>query len=626
MAIRSKKDTLTEDAQKFVQRGQFDKAAKTYEQILAIDPSAISVRQKLAELLIKSGFNDDARKEFEIIGKHFSKNGFNLKAIAVYKQLQKIFPADISLSVTLAELNEKHGLAANALSEYKLVYEYHEKAGNIPEALSILDRMQKVDPHNIPIKIKLAEAYAQQENMGESYALFSKTASLLSERGDVATLSKISTRILHLFPDKPDFMLEILAEQIHQGNAASAIENLQGLLRSNPKNKHAWDLAILAYQNLEQPQRVKIACQHYLKFFPAEPAAMHGLISSIVAERNLAGALELLDQYESPLISAGYLPQLEQTYQALDKIDPINTRVLEGLIRVTAATGNENEVRLLKSKLQSLHSVSGVVQQESSSPESQPVFFEGLPLDTLNNDESPFFEEISATQTTVTAAEVPETGQLSAASSGTEHKNVAAEVSQQLDDGLEIDIEIDMDSSLDSLNDTSEAAADHGNWLDSVGDLFNTIDTAPRGVKFGNEMENSDAQSHFDLGMAFKEMGLYDEAMNEFSKASQDSSRRLECLIMLCSCLRERGEAEKAITTLQALLKPGLGEDQFCAVTYELASAYEAAGKNEEANILLNEIYATNPHFRDISSRINAANATDSLDFTDDDLDDFTLN
>ena len=105
--------------------------------------------------------------------------------------------------------------------------------------------------------------------------------------------------------------------------------------------------------------------------------------------------------------------------------------------------------------------------------------------------------------------------------------------------------------------------------------------------------------------------------------ASLDAARRVECLIMQCACLRERGEPEKAISILQALLKPGLSVEASCAVKYELATGYEAAGKKEEANVLLNEIYAINPGFRDISSRLNAANILDSLDFSDEDLQDF---
>lgn len=602
MAASSKKDKLIEDAQKFVLRGQLDKAAKAYEQIMVLEPAAVNLRQKLAELLIKAGRNDDARKEFETIGKHFSKNGFYLKAIAVYKQLQKLFPADISLSVILAKLNEKHGLVANALSEYKFVYEFHEKAGNIPEALSILESMQNVDPQNVPIKIKLAETYSQNGKKDESYALFIKTALFLLERSDNASLSKVCSRIQQLFPDKPDFMIEVLTEHINQGNAATAIGDLQSILRSNPDNKRAWDLIVLAYQLLEQPQRVKTAYQHYLKFFPTEPAPILGLISSVTAEQNIKGALELLDQYEEPLIAAGCLLQLEQIYHSLDKIEPINLRVLEGLIRVATAAGNGNELTSLTSKLQSLRSVSDRGQNET-----------------------PFSSEKISKQVPISDIVPPAAERQPCNASEAAPFNAATDTARQPEDEIEIEIEIDFDSPPGSLEQDIGTAAADDNWLDSVGDLFDSITTAPRGVKFGHEMESSDAQSHFDLGQAFKEMGLYDEAINEFRQASQDASRRVECLIMQCACLRERGEVEKATTMLLALLKPGLSEIESCAVKYELATGYEAAGKTEEANTLLNEINAANPGFRDIQSRLNESNHTDSLDFSDEDLKEFGL-
>ena len=407
MADISKKDKLIEDAHKHALLGQFDKTAKIYEQILASEPAAINLRQKLAEYLIKSGRNDDARKELETIGNHFSNNGFFLKAIAIYKQLQKLFPADISLSLKLAELNEKHGLVANSLSEYRLVYEFYENAGDISAAFDILDRMQKVDPRNIPVKIKLAEAYAQQEKKAESYALFAKTAALLLEQGDNAAFSNICIRVRQLFPDKPDFLLELLAEQIRSGNATAAIGSLQNIIRSNPHNKPAWDLIVQAYQLLEQPQRVKTACQHYLNFFPAEPAAILGLISSVTAEQNPAEALKLLDRYEATLISAGFLQQLEQIYLSLDKIDPINIKVVEGLIRIATAAGNENEVRLLTSKLQLLSAISGDIQNGSTESESpsdvfcttdSPVFGES----PLEQEMTPDFENL-ATDTTSAA-------------------------------------------------------------------------------------------------------------------------------------------------------------------------------------------------------------------------------
>jgi tetratricopeptide (TPR) repeat protein len=629
MAIISKKDKLVEEAQKYVLRGQFDKAAKTYEQILALEPAAFNQRQKLAELLIKCGRSDDARKEFETVGRHFSKNGFYLKAIAVYKQLQKLFPADITISLTLAELNEKHGLIANALSEYKLVYEFHEKSGNTPEALSILERVQNIDPLNIPIRIKLAEVYLQQDKKDQAYATFTQTATVLLERGDKVALAKISAHIQRLFPEKKDFLIEILAEQINKGNAAATIESLQALLRSNPHNKRVWELIALSYQQLDQPQRVKIAYQHYLKFFPVEPAAMLGLIASTVAGENLAGTLELLDQYEVSLLSAGYFLQLEQVYHALDTLDPINTRIMEGLIRVVIAAGKESEAESLTLKLAALRTVTGRTPAYDFDSEPPPELFNEPSAGVLETTELHVFGDIAPeeTQVPVPVVEVSEAPPLLAPDiDGMPFDSVDGSF-EQADEEIEIDLDLDsdLDSPFGSADVVNTDAAATATWLDSVDDLFGAISTAPRGVKFGNEMENTDVQSHFDLGQAFKEMGLYDEAINEFRQASFDASRRIECLIMQCACLRERGEVEKAITMLLALLKPGLSEEENCAVKYELASGYEATRNSDEATRLLGEINITNPAFRDISSRLNAVHLAGSLDFSDDDLDDFGL-
>ena len=621
MAAAPNKNKLIEEAQKLVLRGQFDKAAKTYEQILALDPAAINLRQKLAELLIKSGRNDDARKEFETIGKYFSKNGFYLKAIAVYKQLQKLFPADISLSLTLAELNEKHGLAANALSEYKLVYEFYENAGNFTESLNILGRMQNVDPQNIPIKIKLAEAYFQQGRKNEAYAVFTKTAALLVERSENAALSKICARVQQLFPEKPDFLFEVLSFQIQQGNASTAIGGLQSLLRNDPNNKSVWELIIQAYQLLGQPQRVKIAYQHYLNYFPAEPAAILGLISSIAAERDLASAIKMLDQYETGLISGGFLQQLEEIYHVLDKLDPINTRILEGLIRLATAACNKGEVELLSSKLKSLQSIS--VRKQDISPETQSpaLFLDEEPPGAFEDIDRPFFDDAVSEPNIASDSAVSEPMPISDILPDFGFADAETATAPLFED--EIEIEIDVDSPFDLLEEDSSGTSTSENWLDSVGALFDTISTAPRGVKFGNEVDNSDAQSHLDLGQAFKEMGLYDEAINEFRQASQDPSLLVECLIMQCVCLRERGELEKATTILQALLKPGLSLEESCAVKYELATGYEVAGRAEEARLLLNEINSTNPGFRDVNSRLNAASTSGPLDFSDDDLKDF---
>ena len=311
---------------------------------------------------------------------------------------------------------------------------------------------------------------------------------------------------------------------------------------------------------------------------PDEPAPMAGLIYCCVEDRDVKGALELLDLYEKKMQSARMFGDLETLYRALAEIDPINIKVLEGLMRALRATGTVNggEITQLSEKLKSLSKVSGDDPPGPVVPEPGPEEIELYDLSSL------------------------------------------------AESYIEIELDVDDDSVLGSSTEKVVGdVLDNNDWLDSVGHLFDTISTAPSGVRFGSEMESSDAQSHFDLGLAFKEMGLYDEAINEFRKASSDSARRIACLIMQGACLRERGEFDTAIKMLNSLMKPGLSRDDSCAVKYELILAYECAGKTDDAARLLKEIDSANPDFRDVSTRLNAANLENLLDFSDEELKNF---
>lgn len=626
--MSSKKDKLIEEAQRLILRGQLDKAIKAYEQILTIDASALNLRQKLADLLVKAGRYDEARAELEKIGKHYSSNGFYLKAIAVYKQVQKLFPTDITIALVLAGLNEKHGLVGNALAEYKQVYDYYEKASDTEEALKILDKMQAVDPQNVNIKFKLAESYFHAGKKDESYAVFGRLAALLQERGDNTAFSRLNARIQQLFPDKAEFMLEVLAEQVSSGNAANAITGIQSLLRSNPNDKRIWNLIVSAYRKLDQAPRVKVAYQHYLKFFPDELTAKQGLIDCLVAERDVKGALSLLELYEQDFMHAGAAADLVQIYKRLADIDPINVSLLEGLKRSYVASGDVDSSEELDHKLDSLNVLSIKKGKKTSLKDEPKAVVEHNDLGTIEAV-SPELTETALEYEAVTDAssmlqyEETDTG-VDDISALTQLEAIVGE-DLQAEDDIEIEIEIDDDMEFDDVGAEGDIEVSGDNWLDSVGAIFDTIAVSPSGVRFGSDLDMSDAQSHYDLGVAFKEMGLFDDAINEFRQATADPARKVECLVLQGACLREKGDPGSAESFLRSLLKPGLSLEDTSAVKYELVLTCEALGKNEDAASLLAEIDVANPGFRDVRSRLDAAGIDNSLDFSEEDLKGFDL-
>ena len=610
--MSSKIDKLREEAQKLAIKGPVEKAIKAYEQLVSMEPAALNHRQRLADLLIKAGRSDDARTELEVIGKNFSTNGFYLKAIAIYTKLQGLFPGDIPIALTLAGLNEKHGLTANALAEYKRVYEYYVKNSLTEEALNILEKMQNVDAQNVNIRLKLAEAYFAAGKSDESYAVFGKLATLLQERGDAAAFAKLNARIQQLFPKKPEFMLEVLSEQVAGGNAASAVTGLQSLLRTNPSDKRIWELVIVAYKQLDQPQKLKVAYQHFLKFFPDELPAKAGLVLCQASERDLKGALALLDSYEQELLTRGYLAELEAIYRILDEIDPINLRVLEGLRRIYEAGGKSDEVASLDTKIKSLRNLSGTKAAPSPPPVVQetiaePDYFAGQASD------EPEFGEVSFedADTEITAFE----------SQQSVDSQDVADALESLEEDVEIEVDFDEDTELEFPLDGATKSALEEDWLDAVGKMLDKIATKTGKVKFASAPDGDDAQSHYDLGMAFMEMGLFDESFKEFRQASADTSRRFECFVFQSVCLRGKGDLANAEKVLRSLVKPGTSLEETCSAKYELALTCEASGKTEEYVKLLAEIDISNRNFRDVRSRLDASNSDkNSLDFSDDDL------
>jgi tetratricopeptide (TPR) repeat protein len=116
-----------------------------------------------------------------------------------------------------------------------------------------------------------------------------------------------------------------------------------------------------------------------------------------------------------------------------------------------------------------------------------------------------------------------------------------------------------------------------------------------------------DFESHYDLGVAYKEMGLLDDAIAEFQKALRSHGNRLPAYEALGQCFVEQGRHQVAATVLtRALHEPGLGDEQRVGVLYLLAFSCEALQRFDEARSYYQRVYATDIQFRDAAARLAA--------------------
>jgi tetratricopeptide (TPR) repeat protein len=119
------------------------------------------------------------------------------------------------------------------------------------------------------------------------------------------------------------------------------------------------------------------------------------------------------------------------------------------------------------------------------------------------------------------------------------------------------------------------------------------------------QLDSEDYDTHYNLGIAYKEMGLIDEAIGEFQLASKDPKRAVECASMLGLCFLEKGMPQLAIKWYRKGIEmPEVTEDEHVGLLYDLGSAYQEVGDTDNAQKAFMEVYGMNSNYRDIVNRI----------------------
>ena len=149
-------------------------------------------------------------------------------------------------------------------------------------------------------------------------------------------------------------------------------------------------------------------------------------------------------------------------------------------------------------------------------------------------------------------------------------------------------------------------AADIDPGLAAIFDEFREAVEEP-----GEDGAGGDYDTHYQMGLAYREMGLLDQAVEEFQTAAGLASpgdgtpRFLQCCNMLGHCFMEKGMPRPAALWFKrGLDAPGHTEDEYQAMRYDLGTAYELMGDNGRAIEVLSEVYAINVSYRGVAERL----------------------
>ena len=141
-------------------------------------------------------------------------------------------------------------------------------------------------------------------------------------------------------------------------------------------------------------------------------------------------------------------------------------------------------------------------------------------------------------------------------------------------------------------------------------------------VMLEKPVDESDADTHYDLGLAYKEMTLHEDAIKAFEKALRAPGREVGCRVMIGMCLREMGNPSEAIHQFKQGLHASPSERERQSLYYEIGMTYEAIGDDSEALYYLEMVLKRDPSFADAAARAErlrargsrAGHATPALD------------
>ncbi len=144
-------------------------------------------------------------------------------------------------------------------------------------------------------------------------------------------------------------------------------------------------------------------------------------------------------------------------------------------------------------------------------------------------------------------------------------------------------------------------------------DLAEMFGELKQDLEAGVAASEEDPETHYNLGIAFREMGLLDEAIGELQKACQSFDRGhpfpqiMQTYTWLAQCFLDKGVPEAAVRWYQkALGVPTIDGETRVALNYELAAAHETAGDTTLALKHFMEVYGSNIDYRDVAERIKA--------------------
>ncbi len=324
------KSKALEGALKYLHQGKVSQAISEYQQILRSDPKDQATLMTVGDLYARQGDMSHAIEYFERLAQVYLNDGFNSKAIAIYKKIAKLAPAELAPLERLADLYVQQGVLSEARPLFLQIAEAHLKANRAPKAVEVLHRLLEVEPENPRVQMRLAELYnvmGQKQAAARTYLGY---AQRLFDRSDTDESQKLVERALEA--DSTDAAARLLKAKIFAmaGKDDPAIE----ILEKHPEADAGGEVTnLLVDLELRSGQIEKAVdrARNQLVRGNTHFGLLLRVADSLVEKGNASEALPLLRELRDPMIEVSEHDKFVKSLEGVIAKLPGNTEPLEML-------------------------------------------------------------------------------------------------------------------------------------------------------------------------------------------------------------------------------------------------------------------------------------------------------
>ena len=242
-------------AERYLETGKIPAAIKEYSRIVESEPEDFTTLNILGDLQVRTGNQTAAISCFRRIAEHYRDQDFALKAIAMFKKIDRLQPGNIEIATHLADLYAQQDLVIEARAHYLIVANAHAQAGATQDGLEVLRKIADLDPQNTEVRIKLAEGYLHEGMSKDAAASFTEAGQNLLGRGSLDEALEVFGRSLKIEPADRETLKGVLDTHVARGTAYEAAEIVASVSREHPEDADLIALLARAYLEAEDPEQ-----------------------------------------------------------------------------------------------------------------------------------------------------------------------------------------------------------------------------------------------------------------------------------------------------------------------------------------------------------------------------------